>query len=175
VADRARLFVAAWPPDDVLDTIAALDRPPDPGVRYTTRDQWHVTLRFLGTCDLDAATAAFARIDGAAAVAQLGPAVARLGRSAVVVPVAGLDALAAAVMTATAGVGEPPDPRPFTGHLTIARLRHRPACRVAGQPVRATFPVAELHLVRSELHPRGARYTTIAHCRLRDGRDSFPG
>jgi 2'-5' RNA ligase len=161
VDGRARLFVAAWPPDAVLDAIAALDRPAEPGVRYTTRDQWHVTLRFLGSCDLDGARAAFARIEGDVATADLGPAVSRLGRSVVVVPVRGLDALAASVVAATAAIGEPPDPRPFTGHLTIARLRDRPACRVAGQLVRGSFPVTEVHLVRSDLHPQGARYVTI--------------
>ena len=57
------------------------------------------------------------------ATAVLGPAVRRLGPSALVVPVAGLDGLAAAVGDATAGVGLPPGPRSFTGHLTLARLR----------------------------------------------------
>ena len=66
-----------------------------------------------------------------------------------------------------AAVGEPPDPRPFTGHVTIARLKDRPACGVAGHRVHATFPVTELHLVRSDLHPHGARYTTIATRPLR--------
>jgi 2'-5' RNA ligase len=162
MTDRARLFVAAWPPEPVLDQVEALHRPVDPAVRYTTRDQWHVTMRFLGSCAVDEATAAFGSIEGSAAEAELGPVVSRLGRSVVVVPVRGLDALAAAVVDATGAVGEPPDPRPFSGHLTIARLRHRPACRIAGQPISATFPVEELHLVRSDLHPKGARYTTIA-------------
>jgi 2'-5' RNA ligase len=162
MSERARLFVAAWPPARVLDAIAALARPEDPGVRYTTRDQWHVTLRFLGSADVDEAGAAFGRIEAHAAVVELGPAVARLGRSVVVVPARGLEAVAAAVVEATAEVGEPPDPRPFAGHLTIARLRHRPACRVAGQAITERFSVDELHLVRSDLHPRGARYRTVA-------------
>jgi 2'-5' RNA ligase len=166
VGERARLFVAAWPPAEVLDAIATLARPEEPGVRYTTRAQWHVTLRFLGSCDVDDAAAAFARIDGVAAEAVVGPLVSRLGRSVVVVPVRGLEALAAAVAVATAGVGEPPDPRPFAGHLTIARLRHRAACRVTGQRIQAAFAVTELDLVRSELHPQGARYTTVATRRL---------
>ena len=48
-ANPDRLFVAAWPPPDVADAIAALPRPVEPGVRYTPREQWHVTLLFLGT------------------------------------------------------------------------------------------------------------------------------
>ena len=157
-----RLFVAAWPPDEVLDLLETLPRPSDPGVRWTRRDQWHVTLRFLGAADPDAAAAALASVDAAAAEAVLGPLTARLGRSVVVVPVGGLGAVAAAVVTATAEVGEPPDPRPFAGHLTLARLRQRPACGVTGFRVSARFPVRELHLVRSHLHHEGARYETLA-------------
>jgi 2'-5' RNA ligase len=162
----ARLFVAAWLPPPILDLVAGLDRPQDEGVRYTRPDQWHVTLRFLGSCAVDDALRAFGVVEADRSDAELGPAVARLGRSVVVVPVRGLEPLAEAVVRATAQVGEPPDPRPFTGHVTIARLRNRPACRVAGQRVSATFTVDEVHLVRSDLRPDGAVYETIATRRL---------
>lgn len=162
MSERARLFVAVWPPDDVLDLIEALPRPDEPGVRYTRRAQWHVTLRFLGTAPIDEARAAFDTIVGEPATAELGPAVSRLSRSIVVVPVHGLDDLAAATVAATRDVGEPPDPRPFVGHITLARLRGRPACRVAGHRIRAAFRVDEVHLVRSDLRPDGAVYETIA-------------
>jgi 2'-5' RNA ligase len=156
-----RLFVAAWPPDEVLDLLETLPRPLDPGVRWTRRDQWHVTLRFLGAADPDAAAAALASVHAPFAEAVLGPLTARLGRSVVVVPVAGLAALAGAVAAATAEVGEPPDPRPFAGHLTLARLRQRPACRVAGFRFSACFGVTEIHLVRSRLDRGGARYEVL--------------
>src|SRR5262245_9060382 len=120
---NARLFVAAWPPAGVLDAIQALPRPDESGVRYTRRDQWHVTLRFLGSCAVDDAVAAFDAIDAVPADAVLGPAVARLGRFVLVVPVAGLEDLAASVVEATREVGEPPEPRRFAGHITVARLR----------------------------------------------------
>ena len=42
------MFEVAWPPPDVCDELKLLARPVEPGVRYTTRHQWHVTLRFLG-------------------------------------------------------------------------------------------------------------------------------
>ena len=160
MSERARLFIAAWPPAAVLDALEDVPRPDEPGVRYTRRDQWHVTLRFFGSCGVDDARAVFRRIRADAAVAELGPAIARLGRTVVVVPVRGLDALAAAVDHATAEVGEAPDPRPFAGHLTIARLRDRPACRVTGHRFAARFAVDEIHLVRSVLRPDGARYVT---------------
>ena len=126
-----------------------------------------MTLRFLGTANIDDAVAALATIDAPPAVAELGPVVSRLGRDAVVVPVRGLDELAAQVVVATAHVGEPPDPRSFTGHLTLARLRTRAACGIAGAPLRASFPVREVALVRSETLADGARYTTIATRPLR--------
>ena len=47
-----RLFVAVWPARGRRPRCcSALDRPDDPGVRWTTRDRWHVTLRFLGEVD----------------------------------------------------------------------------------------------------------------------------
>ena len=167
MSERARLFVTAWLPGRVVDAIAALPRPDEPGVRYSRRDQWHVTMRFLGSCEVDEALAAFHTIDASATEAVVGPAVSRLGRSIVVVPVQGLDALAAEVVRATSDVGQPPDPRPFTGHITIARLRDRAACGVAGGRFVDRFPVDAVHLVRSDLRPDGAVYDTIATQRLR--------
>ena len=43
-----RLFIAVWPPPDVVEQVAALPRPPVAGLRWTEPEQWHVTLRFLG-------------------------------------------------------------------------------------------------------------------------------
>ena len=159
---RARLFIAAWPDDAVRAALGGLARPAELDVRYTTPEQWHVTLRFLGTADVGAAVEVFGTIDGASSTAIAGPVVARLGRDAVVVPVRGLDALAAAARRATAHIGEAPDPRPFHGHLTVARLRSRAACGIAGARLHAEWRVREIALVRSETHPDGARYTTLA-------------
>ena len=76
-------------------------------------------------------------------------------------PVAGVDELAAAVHAVTDGIGEPPRPR-FRGHLTIARTRRSATSTVVGHPVVGSFTVTEVALVRSELTPDGARYTTVA-------------
>ena len=40
-----------WPPPEVVARLAALARPTVEGVRWTTPEQWHVTLRFLGWVD----------------------------------------------------------------------------------------------------------------------------
>jgi len=171
-----RLFVAVWPPAEVLDLIEALPRPERPGVRWTRRDQWHVTLRFLGSSVEDAAPVAAALQGMEAGVvpveAVLGPAVVRLGRGVVCVDVAGLDAVAAAVVEATAGFGQPPDDRPFHGHLTLARLKGVGTGGLLGAEVAARWPVEEVHLVESRLHAEGARYESVAVVPLSPGSGS---
>jgi 2'-5' RNA ligase len=165
--ELARLFVAVWPPDTVLDRIAAMPLPESRGVRYTRREQWHVTLRFLGTCAVDEAVAAFDHLDASACEAAVGPAVRRLGRNVLVVPVDGLDEVADAVVRATGAVGEPPESRRFTGHLTVARLVGRYSGPLVGCEIDDRFAVREARLIRSHLKPTGAVYETIATKALR--------
>jgi 2'-5' RNA ligase len=158
------LFVAVWPSEEVLDAVAALPRPEVPGLRWTTRDQWHVTMRFLGPVDdLDAAVAAVRTIDAAAVDVEVGPAVERFGKRILHVPTAGLDHIAAATVAATAHVGEPPEDRVFRGHLTLARSRRgdtdlRP---LTGTPIAGSWRAEEVTLVRSHLGGSGARYEVI--------------
>ncbi|HWC10835.1 MAG TPA: RNA 2',3'-cyclic phosphodiesterase [Acidimicrobiales bacterium] len=178
----ARLFVAVAPPDEVLERVAALDRPEVAGLRWTTRPQWHVTLRFLGAVDDVAAAAdALVRLRAAPAEALLGPAVGRFGQRVLHVPVRGLDEVAAAVVAATADVGEPPEElslrsghagRPFAGHLTLARVRRGARVdlrRLTGEPVEGRWPVEEVCLLQSHLSPKGARYETLERVALRSG------
>jgi 2'-5' RNA ligase len=175
-----RLFVAVVPPDEVLDRVAAMERPDVDGVRWTARDQWHVTLRFLGAVDHDrthdlvaALSAALAEAPSVEAV--MGPATARFGSSILHAPVAGLEPLAAAVDGATTAFVAPrppgrPDDHPFHGHLTLARGRGRRArvpAALAGKPVSGRWIVDDVDLVASELHPTGSRYTTVATFPLR--------
>ena len=162
-----RLFVAVQPSDAVLDVVAGLARPERPGVRWTTRPQWHVTLRFLGEVDDPApVVAALEAAPLAPCEAVAGPRVAALGRSAVVVPVAGLDTLAAGVVRATAGFGAPAGPRAFHGHLTIARVRRGPVRDLVGEAVAVRFAVDDVRLVRSHLGASGARYEDLHVRRL---------
>jgi 2'-5' RNA ligase len=158
----ARLFVAVRPPPAVITALAGLDRPAEPGGRYAPPEQWHVTLRFLGDAVVDDAVVALEQLRSPVAEAVLGPRVSRLGRNVVCIPVAGLDELAAEVRELTATIGDPPDPRGFTGHLTIARLRGRAACGVAGAPFSARFAVHEVELVDSTLSSSGAVHEVVA-------------
>ncbi len=158
----SRLFIGIYPPPEVVEVIGELPRPELTGVRWVPEHQWHITLRFFGDADDSEVLAAFDRIDlGEAVVAQLGPYVSRLGRDVVCIPALGLDGLAAQVLAATKDVGDPPDPRPFAGHLTLARLRGRGTCGVAGERFTESFPVREIALVRSVLSSSGAEHEAI--------------
>ena len=167
-----RLFVAVWPPPSVMEAVASIERPAVVGARWTTSDQWHVTLRFIGEVDeavLPEIVSAVSGLDLAPAGARMGPAVELLNPRIVAVPVAGLDAIGPEVIEATAGFGRPPEDRPFRGHLTLARLkgvRKRDLAGVLGTPIDATWTVAEVHVVRSFLSPKGARYESVAVVRL---------
>jgi RNA 2',3'-cyclic 3'-phosphodiesterase len=162
-----RLFVGVRPPDDVLDVVAGLRRVERSGVRWTTRPQWHVTLRFLGEVDDPAPVAeALDAAPLAACSAVLGPHVAALGRRVVCVPVGGVDDLAAGVIGVTKRFGRPPEPRAFHGHLTLARVAHGGLRELTGEEVTARFPVDDLRLVRSHLGRGGARYEDVHVRRL---------
>ena len=154
-----RLFVAVWPPPEVVRLLASLDRPHRQGLRWTDERQWHVTLRFLGEADPDEVAAAIrpalAGIGPRDAV--LGPVTRRVAPSVLVAPVSGLDDLAAALPF--------PADKPFVGHLTLARTGRRSSSvpsALAGAPVSAGWRVDEVSLVRSTLGRGGSVYDDVA-------------
>lgn len=159
-----RLFVAAWPSADVATRLATLPPIDEPGVRAVPPANWHITLRFVGEIESAAVPVIRERLDDAAlptADAVLGPRVQRLGRGQLVVPVAGVDELAAAVRDATSEIGAH-DQHRFFGHLTVARTKHDARSTLFGIPFHASMPVGEVALIESTLEPTGAVYTTIA-------------
>lgn len=158
-----RLFVAIWPPDDVLDRLTDIERPKDRGVKWVAQENLHITLRFLG--DADEVEVA-ARLDETllpGATAVVGPAFDLLGERALISPVTGVDELAEVVRQSLRGLGAEPEPKRFHGHITVARLaRNARPRRSAGRPFEASFSVAEVALVASTLHETGAVYDTVA-------------
>jgi 2'-5' RNA ligase len=155
-----RLFVAVWPPTDVVARLASLPRPAVRGVRWTTPDQWHVTLRFLGEADPHEWTVALRSVRwGPPPEAVVAADSVRLGRDVLCLPVAGLDGSAAAV--------DPTPERPFKGHLTLARRRHGrlPVGVTLGDPAR--WPVTEVTLVASRLRSTGAEYEVLERTPVR--------
>jgi RNA 2',3'-cyclic 3'-phosphodiesterase len=171
----ARLFVAVWPPTSLLGQLRALERPSRPGLRWTTEDQWHVTLRFFGRVEGAAELAvrdALGRVAAATAPvkAGAGPGPRRLGPSVWVLPVEGLEGLAESIARATREVGQPPSDRRFRGHITVARAR-RPGA-LAGLPAAGVcdqWMAGEVTLVSSDLRPDGARYDVVGRWALGAG------
>lgn len=158
----ARLFVAVWPAEEVVEELCRLPRKDRPGVRWIAPENWHTTLRFLGDADAGEVADRLDRTDLPAATARYGPGVDLLWQRAIAVPVHGLDEVAAAVNAATSDLGEPPLKR-FLGHVTLCRPKRGARLPdVIGLPVRAEHDVAEVALVSSRLRPSGAEYETLA-------------
>ena len=181
----SRGFVAVVPPDDVLDAIEARVAPlraAHDELRWSGRARWHVTLRFLGLVpDVDGLLAAVR--DALASVPRIGAL--RLGgagafpnvRRAAVVWLGlcdGADRLgevAAAVESASVVAGFAPESRPFSPHLTIARM---PRARDVGpvldalgrDPVGGAWRVDDVVLVASDTRTSGAVYSDVARVPL---------
>lgn len=171
----SRLFVAVWPPEEVVSDLLALPRKDQRGVRFVHPDRWHITLRFLGEAPPGAVEAALDGMEPAPTRVRLGPGIDVLAGRALVVPAHGLDAIAREVTARTRELGEPVRKR-FVGHLTLARLQpFAGAPKALGALVHAEFDLEEVALVESRLHPDGARYTTIATWAVSPPAPTSPG
>lgn len=166
----ARLFAALWPTAEVVEQLREVERPNIDGLRWTTEDQWHVTLQFLGEGDPNAMAAKMAAARWATRPLdmRLGPEVTLLSREIVCLPASapGLEKLARQVSEVT-GVRRT---NRFKGHLTLARARNKvPKATLEGLKgtgFEARWTAEKLALVRSTLTPGGARYETFAEFNL---------
>jgi len=172
-----RLFVAIVPPPAALDELAAVVEPlraARPELRWTTAEDWHLTLAFLGDVAEAVLPELGRRLERAAARHQaqqltISGGGAFPGRSRARVLWAGiqggpgLPALAASVAAGARRAGAPPpdEGRKYRAHLTLARCRE-PAdvaeetaalASLAGTPWTAT----DIHLIRSNLPGRSRR------------------
>jgi 2'-5' RNA ligase len=164
-----RLFLAVFPPDDVVERLDELERPEVEGLRWTRREQWHVTLRFFGEAEQADVEESLRGFQGSTSTVLLGPASRWLGARVLALPADGLDELAAEVRALTEAIGQAPERRNFTGHLTLARTRRRLPGGVVGLLFDARFRATELWLVSSQLHSSGARYTKLSNWPFEDG------
>lgn len=132
-----RLFVAFALPDEVAASLAMIQAGV-PGARWQTRDQLHLTLRFIGETDGREQRA----IDDGLLTIQAAPVTLALkgtgefgGKNphtlwAGVRPNDALTHLQRKIETALQRVGVAPEPRKFTPHVTLARLRGTPRGRL---------------------------------------------
>jgi 2'-5' RNA ligase len=160
-----RLFVAVWPPREVVAELSALERPALPGVRWSVPEQWMVKVRPLGHVPSRVVPPLVevleAELDGAPAVdCVLGPATRRLGGQWLGAPVAGLDDLAAVVFEVTQELVPVTHPQPFQADVVLAR--GRVPKELAGLPVSASWTARSLCLVADRSSPRAARYEDLA-------------
>ncbi len=166
-----RLFVAITLPEGAVEAVHRFPRPDLSSIRWTTPEQWHVTLRFVGeVSDPQPLSDALAGLgdargpDAPPVYAEMGPASAWFpGRAVLQVPVAGLDDIADAVTQVTAAWGQQPEHRKFNGHLTLARCRPKASGpgELAGIPIAAQWPVGEVTLYSSVLGSAGAVYGAL--------------
>ncbi len=180
-----RLFVAVDVPDALRDAIESEVVEPlrdrVPGARWTRPEGRHLTLKFLGNVDdekvsgvaevVRAAVAAHAPFD--ASFSEIGG-FPNLRRPRVLWIGIGngaeeMSSLAGDVESALEPLGFEPEGRPFRGHLTLARFQQPQRIDIPALAVRLDpFTVEEVALFRSQLHPKGARYTVLQQFPLHD-------
>ena len=187
-----RLFVAVAVPAqaaDELDGAVAPVRPSWPGLRWTGREAWHLTLAFLGEVNETVSARLAPRLERAAArhprlLVSLGGAGAFPGAARARVlwtgvrdESRGLAALADSVAAGARRVGAFPaeEGRRFQPHLTLARCREpadvRPLVDSLSGYAGTPWTAGEIYLIRSHLpggrpHDR-PRYETLGSWPLR--------
>ncbi|MFM9940124.1 MAG: RNA 2',3'-cyclic phosphodiesterase [Hyphomicrobiaceae bacterium] len=166
-----RLFVGLELPEDVR-TRLALVRGPLPGARWIDEDDLHLTLRFAGdidnrTGDELASFLSAIEIDPfEVRITELGAFGGRDPRTIHAVADGGLalEHLQKAVERAARSAGLPPEPRAFSPHITLARLRGTTPEVVArflgsrGRFVPMTFEVDRFVLFSSRPRHGGGPY-----------------
>lgn len=170
-----RLFIAIEPPDDLKTALCRL-RVDVPGARWVPMEQLHLTLAFLGEVEENTAGELVERL----ALIRTPPF--QLGFSttgcfpsrhrprvlwAGFEPHPRLMHLAAGVHGAVLACGIPQEERPFSPHITLARLKFPAAREVDAfltmpQKLKLPpFPVREVILFQSRLTPQGAVHIPI--------------
>lgn len=171
---------------DELDRVVAPLRPAWPGLRWTGRDAWHLTLSFLGEVDesltgrlaegLAHATAKHSRLPirlrGAGAFPTASRARVLWTGVEVLDDRGGMRALARSVRRAARDAGIPPAEkgRKYQPHLTLARCRAPIDVRSLRDELRGyqgtPWVADEVYLIRSHLGPH-PRYETLGTWILR--------
>jgi 2'-5' RNA ligase len=186
--EAVRLFIAIELPAELVkrlrDFQSGLSSSRLPYVKYVDPGAIHLTLIFLG--DVAPERLEAVKESGAAAVRPVHPFMLATGRTGFFPgaqrarvfwlglegEIAELGRLQQGIDRAMSKLGFVSENRPFTAHLTLARLREGCSgaqrlefAAVAGEAVFVTGPPMEVRsvaLMRSQLTPRGAVYTRLA-------------
>lgn len=180
-----RLFIAVDVPRSHLEKVDALIAPlraSMPEARFIPLDNQHVTLQFLGRT-MPEQRAAIERAIGEVAAHHAPVEVALTGLGAfpnarrarvvwigVADPDGSLAGVASDLATELDPLGFAPEDRPFTPHLTLARLktpRRLPDGTLDLGLAALAWHVDSVALYRSHLHPKGARYERLVEFPLR--------
>jgi len=184
-----RLFLAVDLPLALLQSVASGVEKLKKSVGRRLRFRWlaaeniHITLKFLGEVEerqLDQFSSCCAAIEWSGFLLKLGgsgyfPSVTRprVFWQGFTAGIDGMCGLLARVDPCAAGIGVRKDFRPYTPHLTLARIKpSKDGNSAAGfrriqeianglLPVGAAFPVKEFSLYQSQLSPAGALYTRL--------------
>jgi len=175
-----RLFVALALPDKVAESLLAIQSGV-PGARWMTREQLHLTMRFIGEVDERDANAiddALASISTSRFMLELKSVGEFGGRNprALWAGVSGDGALVhlqRKIESAMQRLGLPAEERKFTPHVTLARLRAAPPGRVMdflhdhALYASGPFEVREFILYSSKTTPNGSIYVAEREYPLR--------
>lgn len=183
-----RAFVAVPIPDSVIHFLAQIQtrlRSSQINIRWVTKKNIHLTLKFLGNIDPSRIPLIAAQMNAAA---RLLPSFSLMAKGVGVFPnlhrarvlwvgLTGdcdqLSAIQANLETGLESIGFARESRDFHAHLTIGRLRQRIDGQTIGavlESLKATtsdpFRVDRLKLYRSMLKPAGAVYSVLHTARL---------
>jgi len=176
-----RLFVAIPIPDAVAQGLLFMQSGV-PGARWQTREQLHLTLRFIGEVDGREADAVHDALSAISAppftivlkgVGEFGGKKPRALWAGVETSEALLH-LQRKIETALQRIGLEAEPRKFTPHITLARLKATPQGRVMDYLVdhalyaSAPFAAGAFVLYSSHLAPNGSLYRAEHSYRLKN-------
>jgi RNA 2',3'-cyclic 3'-phosphodiesterase len=185
MSDILRLFIALPLPNEVKavlktqqDHLKTQLQEHDKAIRWTTSEQWHLTLAFLGATNRERLPTIQAAMERSAKpvkpfrleTTSLGafpslrrPSVVWLGVEGELTP---LQTLQQRLSEALSGLLEPED-KPFKPHLTLARLKQFGLGKEVTRAftniptVKQSWSVTELCLYQSVLRPTGAEHTLV--------------
>lgn len=167
-----RLFVGLDLPQPVVELLGRLQTGV-PGARWQTREQLHLTLRFIGEVDgrdaasIDEMLLAIADLRFTLELKGVGEFGGKNPRAlwASIAPNEALKHLQRKIETALQRLGLPPEERKYTPHVTLARLRGTPWGAVMdfltdhALYASGLFEARAFTLFSSHLSPNGSIYT----------------